>query len=75
MRSSASPKVACRASRAARRGGDGAGLSLHKRYDLAADTDVAANGPVLGLLSGKLAQAGAWVKANPADAASRLAAL
>lgn len=54
---------------------DGAGLSLYKRYYLAADAYVAANGPVLGLLFGKLAQTGAWVKANPAEAAARLSAL
>ncbi|MET7245885.1 aliphatic sulfonate ABC transporter substrate-binding protein [Methylobacterium sp. EM32] len=54
---------------------DGAGLSLYKRYYLAADTYAAANGPVLGLLFGKLAQTGAWVKANPAEAAVRLAGL
>lgn len=54
---------------------DGSGLSLYKRYYLAADSYVAANGPVLGLLFAKLAQTGAWVKANPAEAAARLAAL
>ncbi len=30
---------------------------------------------MLGLLFGKLAQTGAWVKANPAEAAARLSAL
>ncbi len=54
---------------------DGRGLSLYKRYYLAADPYVAANGPVLGLLFAKLAQAGSWVKANPAEAAGRLAPL
>lgn len=54
---------------------DGAGLSLYKRYYLAADSYVAANGPVLGVLFAKLAQAGTWVKANPAEAAQRLAPL
>jgi sulfonate transport system substrate-binding protein len=54
---------------------DGAGLSLYKRYYLAADPYVAANGPVLAALFDRLAETGAWVKANPAEAASRLAPL
>ena len=54
---------------------DGAGLSLYKRYYLAADPYVAANGPVLGALFAKLAETGTWVKANPAEAAARLAPL
>ena len=54
---------------------DGTGLSLYKRYYLAADSYVAASGPVLGVLFAKLAQTGAWVKANPAEAAARLAQL
>ncbi len=44
---------------------DGTGLSLYKRYYLASDAYVAQNGAVLGVLFAKLAQAGAWVKANP----------
>ncbi|MCJ2121928.1 aliphatic sulfonate ABC transporter substrate-binding protein [Methylobacterium sp. J-077] len=52
---------------------DGAGLSLYKRYYLAADPYVAANGPVLAALFGQLAETGAWVKAQPADAAALLA--
>ncbi|AWN38333.1 aliphatic sulfonate ABC transporter substrate-binding protein [Methylobacterium radiodurans] len=54
---------------------DGTGLSLYKRYYLAADAYVAANGPVLGVLFAKLAQTGAWVKANSAEAAARLSPL
>ncbi|MCJ2139885.1 aliphatic sulfonate ABC transporter substrate-binding protein [Methylobacterium sp. E-066] len=54
---------------------DGAGLSLYTRYYLAADPYVAANGPVLAALFGQLAETGAWVKAQPAEAAARLAPL
>ncbi|GJE26511.1 Putative aliphatic sulfonates-binding protein [Methylobacterium organophilum] len=54
---------------------DGTGLSLYKRYYLASDAYVAQNGAVLGVLFAKLAQAGAWVKANPEEAATRLGAL
>ncbi|CAA2160123.1 Putative aliphatic sulfonates-binding protein [Methylobacterium brachiatum] len=54
---------------------DGAGLSLYKRYYLAADPYVAANGPVLAALFGQLADTGAWVKAQPDEAAARLAPL
>lgn len=54
---------------------DGAGLSLYKRYYLAADPYVAANGPVLAALFGQLAETGAWVKAQPDEAAARLAPL
>nr|WP_238179239.1 aliphatic sulfonate ABC transporter substrate-binding protein [Methylobacterium dankookense] len=54
---------------------DGKGLSLYKRYYLASDAYAAANGAVLGTLFGKLAETGAWVKANPAEAAARLAPL
>ncbi|XYD10758.1 aliphatic sulfonate ABC transporter substrate-binding protein [Methylobacterium sp. NMS12] len=54
---------------------DGAGLSLYKRYYLAADPYVAANGPVLAALFDRLAETGNWVKANPAEAAARLAPL
>ncbi|MCJ2056948.1 aliphatic sulfonate ABC transporter substrate-binding protein [Methylobacterium sp. J-048] len=54
---------------------DGAGLSLYKRYYLAADPYVAANGPVLAALFGQLAETGAWVKAQPAEAAALLAPL
>ncbi|MCJ2092980.1 aliphatic sulfonate ABC transporter substrate-binding protein [Methylobacterium sp. J-072] len=54
---------------------DGAGLSLYTRYYLAADPYVAANGPVLAALFGQLAETGAWVKAQPAEAAALLAPL
>ncbi|SDA22379.1 sulfonate transport system substrate-binding protein [Methylobacterium sp. UNC378MF] len=54
---------------------DGVGLSLYKRYYLAADPYVAANGPVLATLFAQLAETGNWVKANPAEAAARLAPL
>lgn len=54
---------------------DGQGLSLYKRYYLASDAYVAANGPVLRILFDKLSETGAWVKANPAEAAKRLAPL
>ncbi|CAM2893169.1 Putative aliphatic sulfonates-binding protein [Methylobacterium mesophilicum] len=54
---------------------DGTGLSLYKRYYLAADPYVAANGPVLAALFGQLADTGAWVKAQPDEAAARLAPL
>ncbi|MDF2602397.1 MAG: aliphatic sulfonate transporter substrate-binding protein, partial [Methylobacterium brachiatum] len=54
---------------------DGAGLSLYKRYYLAADPYVSANGPVLAALFGQLAETGAWVKAQPDEAAARLAPL
>lgn len=54
---------------------DGAGLSLYKRYYLAADPYVAANGLVLAALFSQLAETGAWVKAHPDDAAARLATL
>lgn len=54
---------------------DGTGLSLYKRYYLAADPYVAANGPVLAALFGQLAETGAWVKAQPDEAAARLAPL
>ena len=54
---------------------DGSGLSLYKRYYLAADSYVAANAPVLGALFARLARTGAWVKANPAEAAARLSPL
>ena len=54
---------------------DGAGLSLYKRYYLAADPYVSANGPVLAALFGQLAETGTWVKAQPDEAAARLALL
>ncbi|MCJ2049966.1 hypothetical protein [Methylobacterium sp. J-070] len=54
---------------------DGQGLSLHKRYYLASDSYVADNGSVLGVLFDKLSEADTWVKANPAEAARRLAPL
>ena len=54
---------------------DGAGLSLYKRYYLAADPYVAANSPVLAVLFTQLAETGAWVKAQPDEAASHLSQL
>ena len=54
---------------------DGSGLSLYKRYYLAADDYVAKQGAVLAVLFAKLAETGAWVKANPEAAAARLAPL
>jgi sulfonate transport system substrate-binding protein len=54
---------------------DGQGLSLYKRYYLASDSYVADNGSVLLVLFDKLSETGTWVKANPAEAARRLAPL
>ena len=54
---------------------DGQGLSLYKRYYLASDSYVAANGPVLRTLFDKLCETGAWGKAHPGEAAKRLAPL
>ena len=54
---------------------DGSGLSLYKRYYLAADDYAAKRGDVLAALFAKLAETGAWVKANPEAAAARLAPL
>ncbi len=51
---------------------DGTGLSLYKRYYLASDDYVAKQGDVLTVLFGKLAETGAWVKAEPEAAAARL---
>lgn len=54
---------------------DGSGLSLYKRYYLASDDYAAKQGDVLAALFAKLAETGAWVKANPEAAAARLAPL
>ncbi len=54
---------------------NGEGLASYKRYYLAADSYVAQRADVLTLLFAKLRETGAWVKANPAPAAERLAAL
>jgi len=51
---------------------DGTGLSLYKRYYLASDEYAAKQGDVLAILFDRLAQTGAWVKAEPDEAASRL---
>lgn len=54
---------------------DGTGLSLYKRYYLASDAYAAARSDVLALVVAKLRETGAWVKANPAEAARRLSLL
>lgn len=54
---------------------DGTGLSLYKRYYLASDAYAAERADVLALVVGKLRETGARVKADPAEAARRLAAL
>ena len=54
---------------------DGDGLSLYKRYYLASDAYAARGGDVLAVVVEKLRETGAWVKANPAEAAGRLATL
>jgi sulfonate transport system substrate-binding protein len=54
---------------------DGTGLSLYKRYYLAADPYVAQHPEVLAVILARLRETGAWVKANPDEAASRLALL
>lgn len=54
---------------------DGTGLSQYKRYYLASDEYAAKRADVLAILFSKLRETGAWVKANPDAAASRLGAL
>ncbi|GJE17707.1 aliphatic sulfonate ABC transporter substrate-binding protein [Methylobacterium marchantiae] len=54
---------------------DGTGLSLYKRYYLASDEYAAQRGDVLNIVFAKLRETGAWVKANPDEAATRLGAL
>ena len=54
---------------------DGTGLSGYKRYYLASDAYTAQRPDVLALIFARLAETGAWVKANPDAAAERLAAL
>ncbi|WP_430642400.1 aliphatic sulfonate ABC transporter substrate-binding protein [Bradyrhizobium aeschynomenes] len=55
---------------------DGAGgLASYKRYYLASADYAAKHGDALNVIYGKLVETGRWVKANPAAAASQLAAL
>ncbi|GJE55833.1 MULTISPECIES: aliphatic sulfonate ABC transporter substrate-binding protein [Methylobacterium] len=54
---------------------DGTGLSLYKRYYLAADATVTRQPAALGVLFAKLRETGDWVKAHPDEAATRLATL
>lgn len=54
---------------------DGTGLSLYKRYYLASDAYAAQRADVLAVVVAKLGETGTWVKANPAEAARRLALL
>jgi sulfonate transport system substrate-binding protein len=54
---------------------DGTGLSQYKRYYLAGADYAAQRADVLAILFGKLRETGAWVKADPEAAASRLGAL
>lgn len=54
---------------------DGTGLSLYKRYYLASDTYAGRRPDVLAVVVAKLGETGAWVKANPAEAARRLGLL
>ena len=51
------------------------GLASYKRYYLASADYAAKHGDALNVIYGKLVEAGKWVKANPAAAASQLAAL
>ncbi|KAB1072959.1 aliphatic sulfonate ABC transporter substrate-binding protein [Methylobacterium planeticum] len=54
---------------------DGTGLSLYKRYYLAADDYAARHPEILAVIVVRLGETGAWVKANPDAAAARLAEL
>src|SRR3954451_81053 len=54
-------------------GGDG--LASYKRYYLASADYAAKHGDALNVIYGRLVETGKWVKANPAAAASQLAAL
>jgi sulfonate transport system substrate-binding protein len=54
---------------------DGTGLSLYKRYYLAADSYAARHPAVLAEILARLRETGAWVKAHPDEAAARLASL
>ncbi|WP_316176128.1 aliphatic sulfonate ABC transporter substrate-binding protein [Bradyrhizobium sp. SZCCHNRI1073] len=51
------------------------GLASYKRYYLASADYAAGHGDALNVIYGKLLETGKWVKANPAAAASQLAAL
>ncbi|WP_315754570.1 MULTISPECIES: aliphatic sulfonate ABC transporter substrate-binding protein [unclassified Bradyrhizobium] len=51
------------------------GLASYKRYYLASADYAAGHGDALNVIYGKLVETGKWVKANPAAAASQLAAL
>ncbi|CCD85269.1 Putative ABC transporter, substrate-binding protein; putative aliphatic sulphonates transporter [Bradyrhizobium sp. ORS 285] len=51
------------------------GLASYKRYYLASADYAAKHGDALNIIYGKLVETGKWVKANPAAAASQLAAL
>ncbi|MGY4309701.1 sulfonate transport system substrate-binding protein [Bradyrhizobium sp. USDA 4369] len=51
------------------------GLASYKRYYLASADYAAKHGDALNVIYGKLVETGKWVKANPAAAASQLAAL
>ncbi|MGY2047879.1 aliphatic sulfonate ABC transporter substrate-binding protein [Methylobacterium sp. JK268] len=54
---------------------DGTGLSLYKRYYVAAEAYAAGNPDVLSVLVDRLREAGRWVKAHPDEAAARLGTL
>lgn len=54
---------------------DGTGVSQYKRYYLASDDFAGRHPEVLAILFGKLRETGEWVKANPGEAAERLAPL
>ena len=54
---------------------DGTGLSQYKRYYLAGTDYAAQRADVLAILFAKLRETGAWVKANPDAAATRLGEL
>jgi sulfonate transport system substrate-binding protein len=54
---------------------DGPGLSLYKRYYLAADAYAEKQPAVLAIVFDKLRETGAWVKAHPEEAAAELATL
>jgi len=51
------------------------GLASYKRYYLASADYAAKHGDALNVIYGRLVETGKWVKANPAAAASQLAAL
>jgi sulfonate transport system substrate-binding protein len=53
---------------------DGAALASYKRYYLTTEAFAKAHGSLLDILFGQLKAKGAWVKANPREAADQLAA-